>query len=79
MQPDEIKRFVAQRLADVAAFNGCFGKEDGICIELRPDDPVEWCKYCVQGAAAKLLVAQFAEPPRHGRTGSRQSECNVTW
>lgn len=60
MKADEIKSYIAQRLADVAAFNGCFGKEDGVCIELRPDDPVEWCKYCVQGAAAKLLRAGHA-------------------
>lgn len=57
----QLRAYVAQRLADVASFNGCVGPRDEVCVVAWPIDPVQWCMYCTQGAASKLLSEQPAD------------------
>ena len=54
-------RALAERLADYASVQGCFGDFDGACIE-HTDNPADWCGLCAAGRAAATLRAMAAQP-----------------
>ena len=35
--------------------NGCRGDHDGVCIEVVPNAPAEWCAYCLMRGSAEAV------------------------
>jgi hypothetical protein len=46
---------IVESLNNYAANNPCRGDHEGVCIEVVPDVPAQWCAYCLMQASAKAL------------------------
>ena len=52
---------IVECLNDYAANNGCVGELDGVCLEVSPDVPAQWCQYCLMRESAKVVGQLRAE------------------
>ena len=52
---------IVECLNDYAANNGCAGEHDGVCLEVSPDVPAQWCQYCLMRESAKVVDQLRAE------------------
>jgi len=52
---------IVECLNAYAVNNGCRGEHEGICREVVPGVPAQWCQYCLMGESAKLVNQLRAE------------------
>lgn len=52
---------LSRALAWQASEHGCYGAVDTNCVEAKPEEPDEWCPYCLMGQAAKAIPDLLAD------------------
>ena len=52
---------IVECLNAYAVNNGCRGEHEGICREVVPGVPAQWCQYCLMGESAKVVNQLRAE------------------
>jgi hypothetical protein len=52
---------IVECLNAYAVNNGCRGEHDGVCLEVAPGVPAQWCQYCLMRESAKVVTQLRAE------------------
>lgn len=52
---------IVECLNAYAVNNGCRGDHDGVCLEVAPGVPAQWCQYCLMRESAQVVTQLRAE------------------